>query len=88
MRLVGLEVEGFRGWVNRERIDLDAGVIIVEGANGTGKTSLCDAILWALTGEIPRLGDEHKDDIVSLYSDAGLARVRLELRSSGGRPLS
>jgi DNA repair exonuclease SbcCD ATPase subunit len=87
MRLVGLEVEGFRGWVRRERIDLDAGVIIVEGVNGTGKTSLCDAILWALTGEIPRLGDEHKDEIVSLYSDAGLARVRLELRSSAGAPI-
>lgn len=83
MRLVGLEVNGFRGWVGRERIDLDADVIVVEGANGTGKTSLCDAILWSLTGSLPRLGD-HRSDVVSLYGEDGLARVSLELRTEGG----
>lgn len=88
MRLVGIEVEEFRGWVRPERVDLDAAVVIIQGPNGTGKTSLFDAILWVITGEITRLGDEHKHDVVSRYGESGNARVRLELRSTSGDAIS
>jgi len=79
VRLQSLELSGFRGFPRRQTFDLDADAVIVVGANGQGKTSLFDAILWALSGRIPRL---HNDDVrlVSMYSEAGQARVELRLK--------
>ena len=77
MRLRTLEVSGFRAFAARQVFDLDADAIIVVGPNGQGKTSLFDAIFWAIAGSIPRLGDDAS--VVSLFSDAGEARVALEL---------
>jgi exonuclease SbcC len=79
MRLVSIELNGFRGFPQRRTFDLDADAVVVVGANGHGKTSLFDGILWALSGRIPRL---HSDDarLVSLYSETGQARVELRFR--------
>lgn len=81
MRLLSLELSSFRGFPQRHRFDLDADTVIVVGANGHGKTSLFDGILWALCGQIPRL---HDDDarLVSMYSETGQARVELRLKDS------
>jgi DNA repair protein SbcC/Rad50 len=81
MRLHSIELSGFRGFSQRQTFDLDADAIVVVGANGHGKTSLFDGILWALTGRIPRLQGEDAQ-LVSLYSDSGEARVMLQLSSS------
>jgi DNA repair exonuclease SbcCD ATPase subunit len=83
MKLASLEVEGFRAFARRQQFDLDAGGIVLFGTNGQGKTSLFDAILWALSGNVPRLGED-ASRIVSLYSESGEARVSLELRASTG----
>lgn len=79
MRLVSVELSGFRGFSQRQAFDLDAETVVVVGANGHGKTSLFDGILWALSGRIPRL---HNDDarFVSMYSETGQARVGLRLK--------
>jgi len=79
MRLKSLTVSGFRGFSQNVRFDLDADAVIVYGANGCGKTSMFDAILWVLTGSVERLNGA-PDDIVSEYSLSGEARVELELR--------
>lgn len=79
MRFSSLTVDGFRGFGAPHSFDLDASAIVICGANGQGKTSLFDAILWALTGLLPRLGEEPR--VVSLYSQSGEARVELELCS-------
>lgn len=55
MRISRLEIEGFRGFNRNEVIDLDGDVIVVSGPNGSGKTSLLDAIQWLLIGDVPRL---------------------------------
>jgi DNA repair exonuclease SbcCD ATPase subunit len=82
MRLKSITLSGFRGFAKMESIDLDADAVIVSGANGRGKTSMFDAILWALTGSVERL---HGDagDIVSRYSPSGEARVELNLDDAG-----
>jgi DNA repair exonuclease SbcCD ATPase subunit len=82
VRLARLAVEGFRGLASATEIDLDANAIIVIGANGQGKTSIFDAVLWGLTGTIPRLGDD--PEVVCLYSASGQARVEIELRGEDG----
>lgn len=82
MKLLNLEVSGFRAFSAKHVLDLNADTIIVAGPNGQGKTSLFDAIFWAIAGSIPRLGDG--GSVVSMFSDAGEARVALELSSHDG----
>lgn len=80
MRLKSLAVSGFRGFPRNQILDLDADAVIVAGVNGSGKTSIFDAILWGLTGSIPRLRGESAD-VVSKYSLSGEARVEVVLRT-------
>ncbi|WP_320195993.1 AAA family ATPase [Agrobacterium rosae] len=77
MRLRSVTIEGFRGFSRKVTIDLDADVIILQGPNGVGKTSLLDAVLWALTGKIERFGD--RGSPISLYAREGIARVSLDI---------
>ena len=74
MRLLSLELRGFRGFAKAETFDLDADAVVLVGANGSGKTSLLDGILWALSGCVPRLG-EGADVVLSKFSPTGDARV-------------
>src|SRR6266851_6165468 len=85
MRLVSLDVAGFRAFAGSYHFDLDADAVIVVAPNGQGKTSLFDSILWALTGNVPRL-TEKEADLVSMYSSSGAATVLLELRTDDGSP--
>lgn len=50
--LVGLEVGPFRGFVRSEEADLGKPVTFVYGPNGTGKSSLCEALEYAMLGFI------------------------------------
>jgi exonuclease SbcC len=55
MLLEALEIEAVRGIRNRIRLPLDACVTVILAANGTAKTSLCDAAEWLFTGRVKRL---------------------------------
>jgi DNA repair protein SbcC/Rad50 len=78
MRLLSIELTGFRGFPRRQAFDLNADAVIVIGANGNGKTSLFDGILWALSGQIPRLSTDDSA-LLSMYSETGQARAQLRL---------
>jgi DNA repair exonuclease SbcCD ATPase subunit len=89
--LAWLELEAFRGFATKRRLDLDADVVLVRGDNGTGKTSITDGLLWLMTGEIPRLRERAKglrkgegDPIVNRYRHGEEARVRLGVRIGPG----
>ena len=80
MRLTGLDIHGFRAFTEGYSFGLDADVVLFTGANGRGKTSVFDAILWALTGSLPRLEAQSDDvPVTSLYSSSDFARVELQL---------
>ena len=91
--LVAIELEAFRGFSTVRRLDLDAGVILLRGDNGAGKTSMTDGLLWLFTGNIPRLVDRAKgrrkteDPIVNRYRPAGPARVRLAIKLADGQTI-
>ena len=55
-KLQQLEVGPFRGFVSRETIDLQKQITLVYGANGAGKSSLCEALEYALLGEVSEAG--------------------------------
>lgn len=54
MRLSRIEISGFRGV--RETIDLRlrSGFTVISGRNGSGKSTICDAIEYVFTGDIRR----------------------------------
>jgi energy-coupling factor transporter ATP-binding protein EcfA2 len=51
-RLHQLSVGPFRGFINQEVFDLSNPITLVYGANGTGKSSFCEALETALLGSI------------------------------------
>jgi len=82
--LTSAKLDGIRG-VNKE-IDLqfNKGLTLLHGPNGTGKSSVLQAIEWCMTGEIPymRGGDFAREDaIVNAFTRA--KRARAELMFSG-----
>ena len=82
MRLKSITIEGFRAFGRQATINLDADVILLHGPNGVGKTSLLDAILWALAGTIARFAD--RGTPVSMYAREGRARVELTMSGDDG----
>jgi DNA repair protein SbcC/Rad50 len=96
MRPISLELEGFTCFKQRQRISFDGlELFAIWGPTGAGKTSLLDAIVFALYGSIPRLDEKRNRDIISLTRDkavvlfefsAGAKRYRVlrTVRRKGG----
>ncbi len=89
MRLHSLSVTAFGPFASTVDVDFDtlsqAGLFLLSGATGAGKTSVLDAICFALYGEVP--GD--RNSAKRLRSDQAPAGVRptvvLEVSMSGRR---
>ena len=73
MRIHRLEIQAFGPFAERQTIDFDAlgeqGLFLLNGATGAGKTSVLDAICYALYGTVPgarqsgkRLRSDHAPD--------------------------
>lgn len=52
MRLEFVEFEGFRGFRHRTLLQVPSGFMVIVGRNGVGKSTILDAIDFALTGNI------------------------------------
>ena len=48
MRLVRLEIAGFKSFSDRSELSFDRGVTAIVGPNGCGKSNVADAITWVL----------------------------------------
>ncbi|GAA3614747.1 SMC family ATPase [Marihabitans asiaticum] len=100
MRLHHLQVEAFGPFAERQRVDLealgDAGLFLISGPTGAGKTSLLDAVSFALFGRVPghrpvkQLKSQHADDaaVPRVVLEATLAgrRLRIERTAAFERP--
>src|SRR6478735_1321956 len=84
-----VEIEGFRGFRDRQRIELDASAVLIYGPNGTGKTSFFDAVQWLLLGSLQRLEQwrvrKNAEHIVNRYRGSEPAVVEAELSVNGSR---
>lgn len=70
MRLKQIELSGFRGFKNKTTVPFARGFTIITGRNGSGKSSICDALEYVLTRRLSRFapsdveGGEHIDDYI------------------------
>ncbi len=62
VRIASLRVDAFRGISASIDFDLRAPITLVFAPNGTGKTTLCEAAEWLLTGQVERLRDSKDFD--------------------------
>src|SRR5919201_5080915 len=74
-----VECRGFRNLVDG-RTAIGAGVVVVHGRNGAGKTNLLEALYFGLTGRSCRTANERE---VVRFGEAG-ARVEVELADADG----
>ena len=78
-----LEVQGFKSFPDRTKIAFHPGITIIVGPNGTGKSNIVDAILWALGGHRFKSRSEKIEDVIFHGNEnkapLGLADVNLSL---------
>ncbi|NYG08546.1 exonuclease SbcC [Phycicoccus badiiscoriae] len=88
MRLHRLQATAFGPFATKVEVDLDAvsagGLFLIRGATGAGKTSLLDAVAFALYADVP--GARSKKQLHSDHADRGVVpSVTLEFTAGGRR---
>lgn len=91
--LTKLRVEGFRG-INNENQPLELkfkpdSVNSVFAPNGTGKSSIYEALCFAIRGHIPKLsamqaGEKPENYVANLFHSSSTAVIELELQDEAG----
>ncbi|MEX2372936.1 MAG: AAA family ATPase, partial [Dehalococcoidia bacterium] len=62
MRPVRLELRGFTSFREPAVVEFEGrGLFVITGQTGAGKSSLLDAMMWALYGYVPRVGKSVKE---------------------------
>lgn len=61
MKIGFVEVCGFRGYKEPIRLDFRNSFTVISGRNGVGKSTICDAIEFAITGNIKKYSVETSD---------------------------
>lgn len=70
VRLVELRISYFRGFrAASDSIDFDGDLIVVEGANSSGKTSLAEALEWLFSGQLSRRSSGHARELAGCITN-------------------
>lgn len=90
MKPLLLEIEAFGPYGGEVSVDFTQlegdGLFLIHGRTGSGKTSLLDAICFALYGEVPGARHQATRSLRSHHADRGATpRVRLEFEAQGSR---
>ena len=73
-----IDIEGFKGFTARKRIDFDGRHVFLLGQNGNGKSSIIEAVRWGLFGSARR-----PNEVVANQGYEGRCRVDITLVSEG-----
>lgn len=81
MKPLQLTIEGFHSFKNSVRIDFSSmEVFSITGDNGAGKSSILEAILYALYGRTPRMIGKEKSHLISLGADKAAVQLEFSVR--------
>ncbi len=85
-RLLSLELKNFRGYRDAVKVPLDADVVLIHGPNGCGKSSLLQALEFAVTGDVSDLSpfEDSYPRCLQNISVKSPPRVTLRYRSEHG----
>ena len=82
MRPISLEMEGFTSFRERASIDFSSlDLFAITGPTGAGKTSIIDAMTYALYGCTPRMNEKQVVELIS----QGMSRVTVLFEFSSGK---
>lgn len=89
MYLKFIELQGFKTFAERVKLELGPGLTAIVGPNGSGKSNIADAILWVLGEQSAKiLRGSRMDDVIFAGSEkrrpVGMAEVTLHLDNSDG----
>ncbi|MEM4658710.1 MAG: chromosome segregation protein SMC [Candidatus Methanosuratincola sp.] len=89
MRIKSIELQGFKSFYHRTRIELQPAINALVGPNGCGKSNILDSIRWVLGEQNPRLlRAEGMEQVISMGGGSlkplGMAEVALVLVREGG----
>lgn len=87
MRLVKIEISGFKSFKDKVTIEVPAKIVAIVGPNGCGKSNIVDAVKWALGEQNPKyLRGKHMGDIIfagtSEFAPVGMAEVSLHFQKT------
>ena len=89
MRFERLAVEGFGPFAHRQEVDFrpldEAGLFLITGRTGSGKSSLLDAVCFALYGSAPRYDGGRAGVRSDLVGPESPTSVELEFAVAGDR---
>lgn len=86
MLLKSLEIQGFKTFPDKTKLEFDTGMTSVVGPNGSGKSNISDAIRWVLGEQSPKsLRCSKMEDVVFNGTDdrkaKGYAEVTLNIQN-------
>ncbi|MDK2906962.1 MAG: chromosome segregation protein [Petrotoga sp.] len=86
MKLLSLEIEGFKSFGRRTYFNLDKNIIAIIGPNGSGKSNIVDAIRWLLGEQSQKqMRISEKNDVLHIGSNgngsSNYARVSLVVQN-------
>jgi len=77
-----ITLQGFKSYRHRQKIKFTNGVNKISGRNASGKTTLLEAVIYGLFGEVPRVD---KKDLVSINGGTMVVSVVFRSPYSGKR---